>query len=272
MSDSAFDFDLAVLRKSFSIPVLVDFWAPWCAPCRALTPVLETLAARMAGRFELVKLNTEEYPEIGQQYGVRGIPNVKLFVDGAVADEFAGALPESAVEAWLQRALPSPYRGQLKLAEGLIGAGRSAEAEPLLRQILDAEPGNARAAVLLAHWLLKTAAPETALAVIKHIGPDSDQHDSAEALRTLGRQFELLDHPDRLEESPVKPEYLDAIRNIQAENYEQALEQLIELVRKARGYDGGGARKACVAIFRLLGDGHELTRRYRGQLSNALYV
>lgn len=271
MSDSPFDFDRAVIDASFTIPVLVDFWAPWCAPCRALTPALEAVAARLAGRFELVKVNTEEYPAIAQQYGVRGIPNVKLFVDGAVADEFTGALPESAVEDWLQRALPSPHRGRLKLAEGLMGAGRASEAEPVLRQILAAEPGNDRAAVLLAYLLLK-AAPDEALAAIKPIGPDSDQSDAAEGLRTLARLFGLLDHPERLEEAPAKSAYLDAIRKVREEDYEPALDQLIELVRKARSYDDGGARKACVAIFRLLGDGHDLTRRYRGQLSNALYV
>ncbi|QJD28538.1 tetratricopeptide repeat protein [Methylococcus geothermalis] len=271
MSDSAFDFDRAVIQNSFAIPVLVDFWAPWCAPCRALTPLLETVAARMAGRFELVKVNTEEYPAIAQQYGVRGIPNVKLFVDGAVADEFTGALPESALEAWLQRALPSPYREQLKRAEGLLGTGRSAEAEPVLRHILAAEPGNERAAILLAQLLLKTS-PDEALAAVKAIGPDSDQSDAAEALRTLARLFGLLEHPERLDDAPAKSAYLEAIRNIREENYEPALRQLIELVRQARGYDEDGARKACVAIFRLLGDGHELTRSYRGQLSNALYV
>ncbi|WP_367025962.1 tetratricopeptide repeat protein [Methylococcus sp. ANG] len=271
MSDSPFDFDRAVIEASFTIPVLVDFWAPWCAPCRALTPALEAVAARLAGRFELVKVNTEEHPEIAQQYGVRGIPNVKLFVDGAVADEFTGALPESALEDWLKGALPSPHRGQLKLAEGLIGAGRAAEAEPVLRQVLAAEPANGRAAVLLAHLLLKTQ-PDEALEALKPIGPDSDQSDAAEALRTLARLFGLLEHPERLAEADAKSAYLDAIGKIREEDYEPALDQLIELVRKARGYDEDGARKACVAIFRLLGDGHELTRRYRGQLSNALYV
>ncbi|MDF9391141.1 MULTISPECIES: tetratricopeptide repeat protein [Methylococcus] len=271
MSDSPFDFDRNVIEASFTIPVLVDFWAPWCAPCRALTPALEAVARRLAGRFELVKVNTEEHPEIARQYGVRGIPNVKLFVDGTVADEFTGALPESALEDWLQRALPSPYRGQLKQAEALIGAGRAAEAETVLRRILAAEPTNGPAAVLLARLLLKTD-PDQALETLKPIGPDSDQSDAAESLRTLARLFGLLEHPERLAEAPPKTAYLDAIQKIREERYEPALDQLIELVRKARDYDEGGARKACVAIFRLLGDGHELTRRYRGLLSNALYV
>ncbi|AAU91293.1 thioredoxin family protein [Methylococcus capsulatus str. Bath] len=271
MSDSPFDFDRDVIETSFTIPVLVDFWAPWCAPCRALTPVLEAVAGRLAGRFELVKVNTEEHPEIARRYGVRGIPNVKLFVDGTVADEFTGTLPESALEDWLQRALPSPYQARLEQAEALISAGRVAEAEPVLRQILAAEPAYDPAAVLLARVLLDTD-PDQALETLKPIGPDSDQSEAAEALRTLARLFGLLEHPERLAEAPAKSAYLDAIRKIREERYEPALAQLIELVRKARDYDEGGARKACVAIFRLLGNGHELTRRYRGQLSNALYV
>ncbi len=112
-------FDDLVLRGSAERPVLVDFWAPWCAPCRALSPVLERLAAEYGARFMLAKLNTEDEPELAARYGVRGIPNCKLFVDGAVIDEFTGALPEAAIRDFLERALPSP-------AAALVAAAKSA--------------------------------------------------------------------------------------------------------------------------------------------------
>src|SRR5690242_21845574 len=102
------NFDEIVLQASAAHPVLVDFWAPWCAPCRVLSPILDRLAGEFAGRFTLAKLNTEEEPEIAARYGVRGIPNCKLFAHGNVVDEFTGALPESAVRDFLLRALPSP--------------------------------------------------------------------------------------------------------------------------------------------------------------------
>src|SRR5204863_3447164 len=102
------NFDALVLRASATQPVLVDFWAPWCAPCRALAPILDRLADEFAGRFTLAKLNTEDEPELAARYGVRGIPNCKLFINGEMADEFTGALPERDVRDFVDKTLPSP--------------------------------------------------------------------------------------------------------------------------------------------------------------------
>ena len=103
----ASNFDEIVIRGSRDRPVLVDFWAPWCGPCRMLAPILDKLAAEMGGRFTLAKLNTDDEQELAARYGIRGIPNVKAFVDGRVADEFTGVQPEAGVRAFLERVMPS---------------------------------------------------------------------------------------------------------------------------------------------------------------------
>lgn len=265
------DFESDVVTRSFSMPVLVDFWAPWCAPCRALTPVLEQAAERYKERFVLVKLNTEEQPEIAERYQVRGIPNVKLFVDGNPVHEFTGALSGDMLDQWLQRALPSPLRSQLQHAEHLAAEGEVAEALAVLDPILIAEPGNDRAAVLLAR-LSMTSDSERALAAIERVGPDSDVFDLAESIRTFIHVFRFVEAPDGLPDQEAKAGYLDAARHLRAGDYAAALDGFIAIVKRARGFDDDGARKACVAIFRHLGDDHDLTRKYRGQLSRALYV
>ena len=141
MSESAYaidvggdNFDAVVLQGSVATPVLVDFWAPWCAPCRALGPILDKLAAEMAGRFVLAKLDTDRHPDIAGRYGVRGIPDVRLFVDGAIVDGFTGALPERELRAFLDRALPSPVAPLVARARALREAGDAAGALALLTE------------------------------------------------------------------------------------------------------------------------------------------
>lgn len=111
MPDKTHNFDEDVIQTSHRKPVLVDFWAPWCGPCRILSPTLEKLAKESRGRWRLVKINADSYPDLVRRYGVRGIPAVKLFVDGAVKDEFVGALPEHTVRQWLDGALPADPPG-----------------------------------------------------------------------------------------------------------------------------------------------------------------
>ena len=136
---SAHEFISAVLHRSETVPVLVDFWAPWCGPCKLLKPTLEKLAAEAGGRWELVKVDTEALPVLAQQFGIRGIPDVKLFYRGNVVAQFSGALPEPQVRAWLEQNLPARNREALALAYAALAAGRWSVAEDQLATLRPSE-------------------------------------------------------------------------------------------------------------------------------------
>jgi putative thioredoxin len=271
MSYDIHDFNADVIERSYKIPVLVDFWAEWCGPCRVLGPVLERLAEQAKDRWVLAKLNTELHPDIAMQYGVQGIPNVKLFVDGEIVDEFVGAMPEEMIVQWLRKVLPSRYREQIKQAQQLLAEHQIRKAQTLLEGIMKAEPKNHQATALLAQSYVYSD-HQKALELVSDIGADSEYFDFAEAIRTLGRLFQASEQPEKLPESSVKEQYLAAIARLQAEHFDEALEQFIEVIRLSRSYDEDGARKACIAIFKFLGEEHEITKQYRKEFSSALYV
>lgn len=267
MQNSAtFDFQNDVIEQSHVIPVLVDFWAPWCGPCRTLAPVLERLAERYADKWKLVKVNTEELPDIAFRYGVRGIPNVKLFSHGEVSDEFTGALPESQIEQWLAKALPSPWTEQVQRASAEIADGNEAEAVTLLEEVLANEPGNHKAASMLIRLILFLR-PEEALLLAESLEAEPDYADLSEAVRTLGSL--LVRSAGELPEGDSKEAYSMAIESLRSGDIDSALDRFIGVLREDRYYDDDGSRKACIAIFRLLGEEHAITMKYRRTFDRA---
>ena len=201
---SAVDFDHDVIEASRERPVLVDFWAAWCGPCRVLGPVLDRLAEEAGDRWSLVKVDTEANPALAQRMGIRGIPAVKLFVDGAAVAEFTGALPEAAVRRWLDEHLPSPQKKRLARAEALLTEGETDEARALLEEAHADDPNDADVRLLLARTLAFDD-PERASALVGGLYTPE-----AEAVRTLARFLTLLDQSDALDEAPVRDDYLAA--------------------------------------------------------------
>jgi putative thioredoxin len=264
------DFAADVLERSFSIPVLVDFWAEWCGPCKVLGPVLEKLAGQHEGEWALAKLDTEAHPQISAQYAIRSIPNVKLFVDGKVTDEFVGALPESKVVEWLSKAIPSKYRAQLEGARELLSQDRASQAQEILLPIVAAEPDNHEALVLLARAMFSSDY-ERAAKTVEPVKLGSEQFEAAEAIRTLANAFTQIADPQSLPEDPVKEPYLIAIGAARSNDFEAALEGFLGVIRKNRYYDDDGSRKACISIFNLLGNDDQITKKYRPTLGSALY-
>jgi putative thioredoxin len=263
------DFSRDVLERSRTLPVVVDFWAEWCGPCKVLGPILERLAEKGNGRWALAKIDTDAHQDLAARYGVRGIPNVKLFVDGNVVNEFTGALPEPMVAQWLERALPNRFRKDIEHAEHLLQTGNIAEANKVLENVLTKEPGNHHAMVLLAMNLV-FADPEKASKLVRGIEEDSEQFAMAEAIRTIADLLGKKDHPAVLPEDPAKEKYLKAIRDLTQQKYDSALGTFIDLIRENRFYDDDGSRKAVIAIFRILGDENEITLKYRRDFGSAL--
>lgn len=276
------NFAEAVEKESFQRPVLVDFWAPWCGPCRALGPVLERLAEEMQGAFLLAKINSDENPELSRQYSVRGIPAVKAFRDGRVVDEFTGALPESALRQFLDKILPKAGDEQRRAGMEALARGDTAAAEQAFRAALAQDARNDEARLELARLLMGRGDHSAAEAEIAALSPAFQASEGVEALRALVEfSTALRDAPPseeiarRMRESSgdeqAEAMYQHALRELLQGREQAALEQLIEMVQQHRKYGDDLARKTLLKIFLLLGKEHPLVNEYRSKLARALY-
>jgi putative thioredoxin len=264
------DFDAEVIQRSYTQPVLVDFWAEWCMPCKMLSPILERLASQQESRWVLAKVDTEEHPQVASQFDVRGIPNVKLFVDGKAIAEFTGALPEYAVSQWLTRVLPSKSRASIERAREFIAAGDLAGARELLAEANLSDPDDQEVSVLLAQTLVFSDRPR-ASSLVERV--DEPKHSElADAIRTLLHLLDVVDHPELLPDSHAKSLYWSAASDVKLKNFDSALGKFIDVIRTDRFFDDDGARKACIAIFKYLGEEHPITQKHRRQFGSALYV
>ncbi|SFF26305.1 thioredoxin [Fontimonas thermophila] len=261
------DFPREVIERSRQIPVLVDFWAPWCGPCKALAPAIEAAVRKFSGRVVLAKVNTDQLGEWAQRAGVRSIPAVKLIIDGAIVDEFTGVQPQSVIEQWLERMLPPPPTDVVADVDALLAEGKTAEARALLMQAArdpQAPPG----VWLRLARLLLLEDQRTAEALLQRIPEQAREFAAAEAMR---RVLAFLREPERtLAESPARAPYIDAARALAAGQIETAMDKLIEAVRADRKFEDDAARKRLIDLFDWLGSADERTREYRLKLYDAL--
>lgn len=263
------DFNKDVIEKSYDKPVLVDFWAEWCAPCRMLGPVIEKLANENKDEWTLVKVDTDKNQEIAMRYGVRGIPNVKLFRNGEVINEFTGALPESAIKEWLKKSIPSKFADQIEHAKILLNRGDVTTAKAILEDVHKGDVNNSEVKVLLAKILLFEDQKE-AIRLIQNVDGNLNNIELAESINTLA---ELLNRDkNSFADSEVKEKYLSAREDIRKKDFDSALTKFIDVIRTDRSYNNDGARKACIAIFKYLGEDNEITLRHRRDFGRALYV
>ena len=277
---TAENFESVVIDGSFDRPVLVDFWADWCAPCKTLMPILAKLADAYAGRFTLAKVNTEEQQALAAHFGIRSLPTVQLFVAGHPVDQFMGALPEAQVREFLDRHLPQPTDGLVAQAQGMIAAGELDRAAALIEQARTNEPDDTRVALAEAQLTAARGDLAGAATLLERLPLELAQDAEAVALRGRLRFAQaLVGAPTaaalqaRVATDPTDSEarYQLAAYRVLAGDFETALNDLLVLMKKDRTYGEDAARKGMIAVFDLLGGQGELVTRYRARMMTALY-
>lgn len=270
VSEATFTDD--VLARSHQKPVVVDFWAPWCGPCRTLGPVLEKLAQDPALDFVLAKINVDENSNIARQYRVQGIPAVKAFVNGEVAAEFVGAQPEPRVRQFIEKLIPDETEAILNQAKGLLAIHQWVEAEDVLNELRTAHPSQPKAGYHLARALLGQARGCEALPLLQGVR-DGVELLSAERLMVLANYLCRVEtaEDDEADLPPLEALYNHSAVLLKRGNLEAALDGLLDVLRQDKRYRDGEARNVLLAIFELLGDGDELTQIYRRELAMVLY-
>jgi putative thioredoxin len=248
MDVSEANFQSAVIDRSHTVPVVVDFWAEWCGPCRQLGPVIEREVEKRAGKVELAKLDVDANPNLARTYGIQGIPAVKAFKDGKVAAEFVGAQPPQAVERFLDSLVPSE-------ADGLIAQGDEAS----LRRAHELEPTRADAAVPLARMLRERGDSDEALEVLGRV-PGSFAADGLAARIAL----------ERAGSEQRTPDLSEAFAALDAGDHERALDLLLGALPSADG-SRDDLRRVIVGILDELGVEHPVARDGRRRLASALY-
>jgi len=277
MDVSAENFEREVLEASKTVPVVVDFWAPWCAPCRQLKPILEKLEHEYAGRFKLAKVNSDENQQLAAAFGVRSIPDVMAFKGGKAVSHFLGAQPERQVRAFIEGLLPSPSELERARARELRAAGDAANAVAALRKAVHLDSRNDPARLDLAELLIQLKQLEEAEAALAEVRPDTELDARADALRNAlafaragGGEDDLAAN---IEANPGDLESRLALAGAYAGRraWREAMDQLIEILRRDRTWRDGEARKQMVAIFNLAAGEAELVAEYRRKLSSALF-
>ena len=285
MADSPYIIDVTrenyaeVMKASFEVPVLIDFWASWCQPCQALMPVLAKLAEEYQGKFLLGKLNTEEQQEIAAQFGIRSIPNVKLFRNGQPVDEFMGALPERAVREFLDRHVARESDASVQQAREKLAAGDADAAIALLSAAREADPDNPRVAVALAGAQATAGDVAAAEATLDGLPANEQVKPEVAALRshlyfegrvagapaTTELEASLAADPDDHE-----ARFQLALRKVVEQDYDTAMELLLELMKKDRGFGDDAGRNSLLKVFELLGDDPRVNQ-YRRRMASLLY-
>jgi len=269
VSEGTFDND--VLMRSHETPVIVDFWAEWCAPCKMLGPLLERLANEWGGSFLLAKVDVDENPNLAIRYGVQGIPAVKAIRNGEVVAEFVGAQPESIVRRFVENLVPSEADKAVAEAQSLLATRHWPEAEDAFREVLEQDESNAAAALGLVKSLLMQGKGKESGEVLADF-PAGTEWPVAESLKPLAEVLVEAEGADpAVDEDTLSARLHRAAKLIARGNLPAAMDGLLDILREDKTYRGGLPKQIMLALFVLLGDQDPLTREYREELASVLF-
>lgn len=264
------DFEFKVIQYSRQVPVVVDFWAPWCGPCKAISPVLEQLAEQAGGAFRLAKVDVDSNPNLALKFNVRTIPTVKAFRDGQVIAEFTGALPPLQIREFIRSLTPSQHDLTLEKGLGLLDLQKWAAAEEHLHKFLEKFPENPEALLGLARSLLAQGYINEAQKVLATF-PASKEYNTAEILVGLVKPLVRVKAQTALPEDILEAAYVNALHLVLRGKFEAAMDGMLDVLRQDKHFHKGEVRKAMLGMFELLGPNNDLTRQYRNELAMVLF-
>ena len=261
---NAKDFNKDVLDRSNNIPVLVHFWANWCEPCRFIEPILENLALEAHGNWKLIKINTDLEKDVSLEWGVKGVPNLKLFYKREIIDEVSGAMSEPDLKKWLENKLPSKAKALTMEAAQLLEIGKSIEGMAMLKMAMNEDIIPDQTKLLLARQKLWKS-PEEVFSILEGI----KFLESAKEILIVAEAM-MLTRKD-LEEGAPKDKLLEGLLALKSQDMVKAIKSLIQAISVDRLYHEELPRKLVVALFHHLGETHEITRHYRKEFDRALF-
>lgn len=264
------DFEYQVLAYSQHIPVVVDFWAEWCVPCRTLGPMLERLTLEAGGAFRLAKVNVDQNQNLSLRYNVRSIPAVKAFRDGKMVSEFVGMQPEPKLKEWFRALAPSSTDLLLEKGLSLISEGEWVSSQEAFQEILKVNPDSAPALFGLAKSILAQGQVDEAQRILQSL-PPSREFARAEALLPLTQALIRQQNGENNHDQPLEAAYQRALRLILRGNIPASLDGLLDILREDKYFRDGEVRQVILGLFELMGDENPVTRQYRQELASVLF-
>lgn len=265
------NFEYEVIAYSRNIPVLVDFWAEWCKPCQALSPLLEKIVDEANGGLRLAKVNIDQNPNLALQFNVRSIPTVKAFIDGQVAGEFSGMQPESRLRDFIGRLTPpSPLDLDIEKGQGLLANHKWSDAESVLRKALEQQPESVSIQLGLAKALLAQDKPEEALALLKAI-PSGREYNQAQLLLPYAESLLQFKQDLLPDDNNLDAVFRNSLRLAGQGKFPPALDGMLDILRADKRFRGGLVKQVILGILEIMGEDDPQTRSFRAELATVLF-